>query len=115
VEDDDNVRELTVEMLNGLGYAVHSFPGAQEAIQHCRESGEEYELLLTDVVMPDLSGRDLVAALKPHHPGMRVLFMSGYTAGAIARHGVLEPGVFLLNKPFTIADLARRVRDAIEA
>jgi two-component system cell cycle sensor histidine kinase/response regulator CckA len=115
VEDDDNVRELAVEMLIGLGYTVRSFPGAQEAIGHCRDTGEEYDLLLTDVVMPDLSGRDLVAALRPDHPNLRVLFMSGYTADAIARHGVLNPGVLLLNKPFTIADLARRVRDAIES
>ncbi len=113
VEDEESVRELAVEMLIGLGYSVRAFSGGEIALRHCEEEGARYDLLLTDVVMPDLSGSDLVARLHIIQPDLKVLYMSGYTADAIARHGVLDPEVHLLDKPFTLAELAERVRETL--
>jgi DNA-binding response OmpR family regulator len=72
------------------------------------------DLLLTDVVMPGMSGREVATALSAERPGLRVLFASGYTAEAIARHGVLEPGTDLIHKPFTPDALLRRVRERLD-
>ncbi len=72
-------------------------------------------MLLTDVVMPEMSGRDLVRHLLDLRPGVPVLYMTGYSDEAIARHGVLDPGTALIQKPFTPAALARKVREALDA
>jgi PAS domain S-box-containing protein len=114
VEDDDGVRELTAEVLEDLGYALHVCVNAEKALRLCEETGVVFDLLLTDVVMPQTSGPELAARLQPSQPLMQVLYMSGYTDNAIVRHGVLEDGVTLLSKPFTPATLAEKVREVLD-
>ena len=76
--------------------------------------GVNFDLLLTDVVMPGMNGRALAEQLLPRQPGMRVLYMSGYTDSFIAGHGVLEPGTYLVHKPFTEEELIRKVREVLD-
>ena len=115
VEDEDAVRRLTVRILGGAGYRVLAAANGGEALLLCERHGAEVDLLLTDVVMPLMSGPELRDRLASLAPGLRTLFMSGYTDDAIGRHGALEPGARLLAKPFTAAELTRRVREALDA
>jgi PAS domain S-box-containing protein len=114
VEDEDELRELTAEVLGLAGYVVLSAAGPSEALEISRAYAGPIRLLLTDVVMPEMSGRDLAELLLPAHPGMRVLYMSGYTDDAIVHHGVLDPGTTLLPKPFTPDGLTRMVGDVLD-
>jgi CheY-like chemotaxis protein len=114
VEDEDALRSLLTEVLSGHGYAVMGASTGAEALRLSRAHGGKIDLLLTDVVMPGMGGREVANALCQERPGLRVLFASGYTAEAIARHGVLEPGRDLIHKPFTPDALVRRVRDALD-
>jgi YesN/AraC family two-component response regulator len=84
-----------------------------EAIRLGREHAGRIDLLLTDVVMPEMNGRDLAKNILSFCPGIRVLFMSGYTANVIARQGVLDPGVHFLQKPFSKQDLGAKIREAL--
>jgi signal transduction histidine kinase len=112
VEDDDRVREIAKRVLVGAGYHVLTAPTAADAV---RIAGEltDLDLLLTDVVMPEMRGPEVAEHVRRAHPGVRVLYMSGYTRQAIERRGELEPGD-LLQKPFTPDQLATRVRDALD-
>jgi PAS domain S-box-containing protein len=114
VEDEDAVRGLMCEVLEGQGYTVLKASGGEEALRVSRGHGGAVDLLLTDVVMPGMSGREVASAIAAERPGLRVLFASGYTAEAIARHGVLEPGTDLIHKPFTPEALLRRVRERLD-
>ncbi|MCK6481164.1 MAG: PAS domain S-box protein [Planctomycetaceae bacterium] len=114
VEDEAPILEVGRAMLEGLGYTVHAARTASEALETTRAGSPAIHLLVTDVVMPEMSGRELADRIAPGHPGMRTLYMSGYTADVIAPHGVLEPGVHFLQKPFTVRDLARGVRKALD-
>ena len=115
VEDNDPVRELTAEALRKRGYTVHEARNAEEAIEWSLSSGIKPRLLLTDVVMPGLSGPNLAARLVQQQPDLRVLYMSGYTEEATAVHGAFLGGIPLLQKPFTPGQLAERVRMALDA
>ncbi|KAB2959026.1 MAG: PAS domain S-box protein [Thermoanaerobaculia bacterium] len=115
VEDEAEVRSLVAEQLASLGYRVTACADGHEALARLGAGAEPPDLALTDVVMPGLGGRDLAAALRERSPGLRVLFMSGYTRDALSRSGVEEGGVPLLRKPFTLATLARQVRAALDA
>jgi YesN/AraC family two-component response regulator len=86
----------------------------EDALQVASRHGKTFDLLLTDVVMPGMNGRVLAEHLLPRQPGMRVLYMSGYTDSFIAGHGVLEPGTHLLHKPFTDEVLIRKVREVLD-
>jgi CheY-like chemotaxis protein len=111
VEDELEVRKLVAEILKGQGYTVIEASDGQEAVKVSRENaGKKIHLLLTDVVMPGMSGRELAVTLGFQHPKMKVLYMSGYTDNAIVHHGVLEEGVNYIQKPFTLDALARKVR-----
>jgi signal transduction histidine kinase len=115
VEDNDSVREVTAQSLRRRGYTVYEVANAEEAIEWTRTSKVTPHLLLTDVVMPGLSGPNLAAQLVKENPDLRVLYMSGYTDDATAVHGSFWGGVPLLQKPFTPTQLAERVRGALDA
>jgi PAS domain S-box-containing protein len=110
VEDEPMILEMTTVMLELQGYTVLPANSAGEAISLAREYADEIHLLLTDVVMPEMNGRDLARNLLPLYPHLKCLFMSGYTANVIAHHGVLDEGVQFLQKPFTMQDLAAKIR-----
>ena len=114
VEDNDSVRALAAKALRRRGYTVHEARDADDAIEWATTSGIRPHLLVTDVIMPGLSGPNLAARLLQLHPQLRVLYMSGYTGEATAAHGKFWGAVPLLQKPFTPAALAERVRLALD-
>ena len=113
VEDEAAVRNVTRAQLESLGYCVLACANAAEALQVVEGLSEPIDLLLTDVVMPGMNGRELAERLTERQPSLRVLFTSGYGEDVIARHGVLEPGVLLLQKPFALGRIASLVREAL--
>ena len=113
VEDDDRVRGLVVTELRALGYTVLSASSPNDALMLTQAQQTPIDLLLTDVVLPVISGRVLAEQLSAERPALRVLFMSGYTDSAIAQHGVLEEGVSFLQKPFSKQSLAAKVREVL--
>jgi hypothetical protein len=114
-EDDELLRPLVRGILEKLGYHVLDAANTEEALTRAREHRGPIQLLLADVVMPGASGRDLAHRLAEARPETRVLYVSGYTDEAIVHHGLLDPGLNYLQKPFTPRALARRVRDVLDA
>ncbi|MGH7374162.1 MAG: PAS domain S-box protein [Candidatus Rokuibacteriota bacterium] len=114
VEDEPEVRDLAREILEGSGYTVLQACDPLEAVLMAEQHPGPIHLLLTDVIMPRQSGRALVERLRPLRPEMQVLYMSGYTNEAIVRHGVLDPDTLFIQKPFTPATLAHKVRAALD-
>ncbi len=114
VEDDASVRKLVVRTLSGAGYRLLVAPDGREALDAARAAAR-IDLLLSDVVMPGMSGKEVAEALAPAFPDMPVLFVSGYAQDEIGERGVLGPGVHLLSKPFTPAALLARVREVLDA
>jgi PAS domain S-box-containing protein len=115
VEDDVSVLHLTERILDHLGYAVLTSASPAEALTMVREYQGKIDLLMTDVILPEMSGMDLAGEMLKIRPTIRTLFMSGYTADIIARQGVLNKGVHFVQKPFTFDSLARKVREALGA
>jgi CheY-like chemotaxis protein len=113
VEDDDDVRTYTVEILRELGYRVIEAHDGQTALGLLNRTEQPVHLLLTDVVMPAMSGSELADTARAIRPDMKVLFTSGYTRDAIMRDGRIAPGLDLLPKPFTFASLAGKVREML--
>jgi two-component system, cell cycle sensor histidine kinase and response regulator CckA len=113
VEDEKAVRELTVKMLQRLGYSVLIAASGAEAIEISRAHTGGISLLLTDVVMPNMSGRQLADILQPARPGMKVIYLSGYTENTVIHHGVLDSGIEFLPKPFSREVLAKKIRDVL--
>ena len=101
-------------MLEREGYTVVAAGTPGEAIELAHIHSGEIHLLMTDVVMPEMNGRDLARNILSHYPNLKRLFMSGYTANVIAHHGVLDEGVNFIQKPFSKGDLAAKVREALE-
>jgi CheY-like chemotaxis protein len=115
VEDDTSVRSLVIRALCKRGYTVLEASTGKEALRTAQEFEGKIHLLLTDVVMPEMSGKALAAQIETARPGIKVLFVSGYTNNAIVHHGVLDSNVAFLQKPFTTDVLARKVREVIDS
>ncbi len=113
VEDEDKLRKFINIVLTKAGYTVLAAGNGEEAIAAASRFSGEIHLLLSDVIMPRMNGQTLARELEKARPSLKVLFMSGYTDAAIANHGVLEPGINLINKPFTQAGLLVRIRDVL--
>jgi CheY-like chemotaxis protein len=114
VEDERAVREQAVLVLDSYGYQVLDAADGQAALDLSRSHEGPIDLLLTDVIMPGMNGRELADLLQPERPEMQVLYMSGYTGDAIAHHGVLADKSAFLPKPFTLEDLLRKVREVLD-
>jgi CheY-like chemotaxis protein len=114
VEDEPAILSLTTTMLERQGYTVLAASTPGEAIRLGREHPGEIHLLMTDVVMPEMNGRDLARNLQSLCPRIKRLFMSGYTANVIAHQGVLDAGVQFIQKPFSIKELAAKLRETLD-
>jgi two-component system cell cycle sensor histidine kinase/response regulator CckA len=114
VEDDSVVRDLAVQILKAHGYEVLAAEGGPQAVELCQEYGRGIDLLLSDMVMPQMYGRELAEQLRAQRPQMRVLYMSGHSDDVIAYHGVLDEADVFLAKPFTLETLTQKVRHALD-
>jgi PAS domain S-box-containing protein len=115
VEDEEAVRELASRILSAKGYSVVAAKSVKEAEEWCEKQGGKIHLLLTDIIMPGTSGRELARRITVKHPQTRVLYMSGYTDNVLAQGGELEAGLSFLQKPFTPAALVQKVRDVLDS
>ena len=113
VEDDEQVLKLVVQMLQELEYNVLEARNGFEALERLREH-PDIQVLFTDVVMPDMNGRQLADRAKLEKPGLKVLFTTGYTRNAIVHNGMLDPGVYMLPKPATFEQLATKIRQVLD-
>ena len=115
VEDDKSVRNLTRKALKEYGYSVIEAQNGEDALKVSEAHEGPIHLMITDVVMPGMNGRELAERLQPHRPKTRVLYMSGYADHAIVHHGVLEPGVSFIPKPFTPESLVNKARSVLDS
>ena len=115
VEDEDMVRELIELGLTRDGYSVLESRSPREALELCRRHEGPIHLLITDIIMPEMSGRDLAEQMQTMYPEVRVLYMSGYTDDVIVHHGILEAGIDYLQKPFGPGALSQKVREILDS
>jgi DNA-binding response OmpR family regulator len=115
VEDEPAILAIARRVLERLGYTVLTANTPTQAIRLAGAHASEIHLLMTDVVMPEMNGRDLAKRLLSLHPKLKCLFMSGYTANIIAHHGVLDQGVHFIQKPFSMGDLAAKIRAVLDS
>ena len=114
VEDEPSILRMTRMMLERKGYTVLSAATPTEAVEKATNHSGSIDLLMTDVVMPEMNGRDLAEKITALYPGISLLFMSGYTADVIAHQGVLDDGVAFIQKPFSMVDMAMKVREVLD-
>jgi DNA-binding NtrC family response regulator len=114
VEDEAAILKMTEKILKDLGYTVLSAASPLQALDAAKAYGDKIHLLITDMILPEMNGKDLARQIQSIYPAIKTLFMSGYTANVIAHHNVLEPGLCFLQKPFSIKDLAVKVGEALE-
>ncbi len=114
VEDEAVLLDINTTMLADLGYRVLAADRPAEAIHLAEEQAGNIDLLMTDVVMPEMNGRQLEGHIRKSNPAIRCLFMSGYTANVISHHGVLDKGVHFIQKPFSIKDMAKKIRNILD-
>ncbi|MCF8043417.1 MAG: PAS domain-containing protein [Desulfarculaceae bacterium] len=114
-EDENVVREFIVRVLTRLGYRVLEAEHGPAALDLMREADNQVDILLTDVIMPKMNGKELYERLRVEKPGIKVLYISGYTDNVIAHHGVLDDGTAFLQKPLAIATLAKKIRQVLDA
>ncbi len=115
VEDEPAILKIAAQMIEGLGYTVMKASSPAEALRLAKTHADHLHLLMTDVVMPEMNGRDLAKKILAIQPHLKCLFMSGYTADVIARNGVLEKGVHFIEKPFLKHTLAAQIREALDS
>ena len=115
VEDQEAVRTLAEAVLQSAGYTVLAAEGPDEALALCSTHSGAIDLLLTDLVMPGMNGRELAERVTASWPQIQVLYMSGYTGDVIVRHGIVSDGVPYLQKPFTPGALGRKVREVLDS
>jgi two-component system cell cycle sensor histidine kinase/response regulator CckA len=113
VEDEDMVRKLTIELLEESGYVVLEANGGEQALELFTAHKEQIDLLITDVVMPRMSGKEVAEQMRTVHPETKVLFMSGYTDEAIVHHGIVDSHIAFIQKPFSENALTRKVREVL--
>jgi DNA-binding NtrC family response regulator len=113
VEDEDQVRNLTRAILTRQGYRVFDFASAVDALAFLRGQSEGIDLLISDIVMPNMGGLELAREAQAMRPGIRVLMMSGYTETAVSGQGLITPGTVFIHKPFTAASLRAKVVEAL--
>jgi CheY-like chemotaxis protein len=114
VEDEESNLNLVTQMLESFGYRVLAANSPSRAIRLFKANGGSVDLLVTDVIMPEMDGRKLRDTLAGDQPGLKTLFMSGYTSDVITHRGVLDEGVNFIQKPFTRRDLVAKVREALD-
>jgi PAS domain S-box-containing protein len=114
VEDEISILRMTTMMLERLGYSVIAISSPAEAIRICESNPGVIDLLITDVVMPEMSGRDLAKKILRLYPNLKCLYVSGYTANVIAHHGVLDEGVNFIHKPFAKIEIAQKIREVLD-
>jgi len=115
VEDDSQLRQLSSSVLAHCGYRMLVADGPEEGLAMARSNHKDIRLLITDVVMPGMNGRQLAEQLLRDSPHMKVLYISGYTNNAIVHYGVLDQGLWFLPKPFTLSALMSKVREVLDA
>jgi DNA-binding response OmpR family regulator len=115
VEDEESVRELVRETLKKNGYVVLEAADGDEGLRLAEQYRGPIHMMISDVVMPGMGGRELAQNITTSHPEMKVLFVSGYTEDAIHHHGVLDEGIIFLQKPFTLQALASKVRAVLDS
>jgi CheY-like chemotaxis protein len=115
VEDEPALRELACVLLEDAGYTVLESSGVEDALETAKDAGRTIDLLLTDVVMPRLDGRELANQMVALRPNLKVLYMSGYADDVIMHRGVLTQGAVLVQKPFTKSTLLRKVRETLDS
>ena len=115
VEDDEQILKLSQKILERQGYTILSARVPGEAIVLCEKYADEIHLLITDVVMPGMNGKELMERIEKLKPGIKILFMSGYTADIIAKRGVLSKGINFIQKPFLPKSLGMKVREALDS
>jgi two-component system cell cycle sensor histidine kinase/response regulator CckA len=115
VEDDPQLRQLSSSILAHCGYKVLTATGPEEGLAICKENHHDIRLLVTDVVMPRMNGRQLAEQILQVSPNVKVLYISGYTSNAIVHYGVLDPGLWFLPKPFTLSALMAKVREVLDS
>lgn len=113
VEDEENVRQVIAEALLSYGYTVLEAGNGTQALDVCRTYKDKIGLVITDVVMPQINGREFIRQLTPLRPDTRIIFMSGYTDNAIVHHGILEPGIQFIQKPFNLTSLILKIREVL--
>lgn len=114
VEDEEKLRELVETVLVASGFNVITASNGKEGLRTVEEGNlKDIDLILTDVIMPHMSGKQMVDLLKPQLPNTKIVFMSGYTDDALAPHGVLEPDIELIEKPFLAKNLVTRIREIL--
>jgi two-component system cell cycle sensor histidine kinase/response regulator CckA len=114
VEDEASVRAVASRVLRRSGYRVIEASNGVEALRQCEDRGTDVDLIITDIVMPEMGGFELANRVRRARPGARILFTSGYTEDAVLRRSFVEPGEAFLEKPFTPADLAQRARQLLD-
>ncbi len=114
VEDEPVVRDFTIKLLQKSGYRVLHYPDGEKTLKAVKRMKKKIDLLITDVVLPGMNGRDLARRISEIRPGVRVLYTSGYTDDVILRHGIFEKGLHFIGKPYTLEAFARKIREVLD-